>query len=250
MADPTATTASLVNAALRIAGITGRPGRTPAPDQSTEVIAILNRKMASWGIDRLKIFQVQQNRYALTPQQTTYFIGPNGDFVAPRPSKIVRANVVLNATSPEIHIPLRVLEVEEWADIRMPELQTGTWPSRLYYDHAVPDAELYLYPVIGEADDLELFTYAALQQFVALTDVVELPDGYEEAIVLNLAVAVKSYYPRDAEMDPDVPRQAAEALARIESLNAPVPKLKNDAAGLGHGHRGSSRWWLAGMDID
>jgi hypothetical protein len=250
MADPAATCGTLVNAALRIAGITGRPGRTPSTDQSTEAINVLNRMMGSWNCDRLKIFQVGVDRYALTPQQSTYFIGPNGDFVAPRPAKIVRANVVLTATSPEIHRPLRIYEVEDWAALSIPELQTGAWSSRLYYDHGMPDAQIFLYPIPGEPDDLELFTYYALQQFAALTDVVVLPDGYEQAITENLALKLATYYPWDAHMDPDVARQANQSLAAIEGLNGPVPRLKNDAADLGHGHRGASRWWIAGMDLD
>jgi hypothetical protein len=247
MADPTITCAQLIGSALRIAGITGRPGRISSPDQSTEAIAALNRMLGSWNCDPLKVFETQVDRYALTPQQTDYFIGPTGDFVAPRPIKIVRANIVLTDEAPELHKPLRVVEVTDWADIVFPELEAGAWPAVLYNDHAMPDSKLYLYPQPIAANDLELFTLSAIQQFVALTDVVELPDGYEEAIVYNLALRVASHYPTQASLAPEAPDLANEALARIQSNNAPVPRLRNDAAGLGHGARNAdSRWWLSG----
>jgi hypothetical protein len=252
MADPTATCATLVNAALRIAGITGRPMRVPSPDQSAEVIPILNRMLGSWNIDPLKIFETSQDRYALTPSQTTYFIGPTGDmhgpgnFVAPRPARIVRANVVVTNAFPEIHKELEIYEVTDWAGLSIPELP-GAWPRRLYNDHATPDSKLYLYPVVSIPSDLELFTLLALQQFAALADVVVLPDGYEEAIVYNLARRVVSTFKHQgAAISPDDVDIANTSLAMIESGNAPVPHLINDAAGLGSPRTGDSQWWRSG----
>lgn len=251
MSDPAAVLSNLIFPALRIAGITDRPNRVPSLDQSGECIGIANRMMGSWNCDRLKIYSNAIDTYQLVPGQGTYFIGPTGaDFVAPRPINIVRANVILANTSPGIHYPLRLLEVVDWAALRIPQLPGGAWSSRLYWDRAVPNSQLMLFPVPGESDQLELFTATALQQFVALTDTVVLPDGYEEAIVFNLAVKIAAQFPSQARMSEAVPAIAAESLARIEGRNAPVPKLKNDAAHLGHGHRGASRWWLMGSELD
>jgi hypothetical protein len=245
MADPTATCATLVGAALRIAGITGRPGRVAAPDQSTEAITVLNEMLGSWNTDPLKIFETSIDRYALTPFQTTYFIGPTGNFVAPRPSKIVRANVVLTGFTPELHRPLGLYEVTDWAGLSIPELP-GAWPRRLYNDHAMPDSQLYLYPVVSIASDLELFTLLALQQFAALTDVVVLPDGYLRAITFNLALELAAYYPHDAQVAENAPGIARDSLALIESRNSPVPRMVNDASGLSRPRGGDSQWWRSG----
>jgi hypothetical protein len=245
MADPTATFASIVNASLRIAGITGRPGRIPAPDQSTEAIGVANRMLGSWNIDPLKIFETSQDRYALRPSQTTYFIGPTGDFVAPRPAKIVRANIVLTNAAPELHRELGIYEVTDWSTLSIPELP-GAWPRRLYNDHAMPDSKLYLYPVVSIPSDLELFTLLALQQFAALTDVVVLPDGYQRAITFNLALELAAYYPHDALLAPNTEFIAQQSLAMIESRNAPVPHMTNDASGLTSRRSGDSQWWRSG----
>jgi len=252
MADPISTCATLVNAGLRIAGITGRPLRVPSTDQSTEAIGVLNRMLGSWNIAPLRIFSETISTFPLVAGQQTYFIGPTGpDFIAPRPIDITRANIILaNTGVVPIHYHLTILEVVDWAELTMPALTSGAWPTRLYRDRAMPNSRLYLYPVEGEGDTLELFTPLALQQFLALTDTVSLPDGYEDAITFNLAVRLAAYYPTQAQMAPNVPGIAAESLARVESANAPVPYLQNDAAGFGDNRRGGeSRWWLMGGDL-
>lgn len=239
----------LLKPALRLAGITERPGRGPSPDQTTEAIGVVNRMLASWSCNRLDIFKTSIDRYALSPIQTTYFIGPNGDFDAPRPIHIERANVVLLNTFPELHYHVHILDVDEWAAKTIPELMGGAWPYDLYDDYDVPDSKLYLYPLTAQPADLELFTWQELKHdFAALTDAVVLPTGYEEAIVLNLAVKIAAYYPKQATLDPDVRRQAGLALAAIESRNAPVPKMTSDTIGLGRGPRtaGDSNWWRSG----
>jgi hypothetical protein len=238
----------LIYPALRIAGITDRPGRTPSPDQAAEVIPILNRMMGTWNCSRLRIYSRSLDRYALNPAQTTYFIGPNGDFVAPRPVRILRANAVLTASSPELHYHIRILEDTEWMSKLMPELPAGMWPVDLYDDYAQPDSQLYLYPYPQVPVDLELLTFNGLvRDFTSLLDQVDLPDGYEDAIVLNLAEMAAIYYPRMASLSPEVPRFAARALAAIENNNAPVPKLGNDASGLSRQRNGEGwNWWRSG----
>lgn len=238
----------IIGPALRVAGITGRPGRIAAPDQSTEAIQICNRMMGSWNIVPLDIYSTSIDRYALSPNQTSYFIGPTGDFVAPRPTRIIRANVVLTTTSPEQHIEVRLLDKGQWAAKRIPELAAGMWPVELYDDFDEPDSKLYLYPFPQVQCDLELFTPKALRRdFAALTDSVDLPDGYERALVFNLAVDIAAFYPEQAQLDPRAEGIADRALAAIESNNAPVPRLKNDAAGIGlTDRRGDSQWWRSG----
>jgi hypothetical protein len=239
--------AGIIYPALRIAGITARPMRTPSPDQSLEAIGILNQMMESWSVDRLKIYSIRQDRYALVPQQTTYFIGPTGDFIAPRPIEIVGANIVLTNQFPELHFPMHVYDDVEWLKITIPELQGGIWPRTLYNDRAYPDSKLYLYPYPTVANDLELYTFSELQDtFALVTDAANCPPGYARAMKYNLALELAAAYPKESNLLPGAIELAAQALAMIESRNAPIPKLVNDAASLGHGARGESRWWLTG----
>ena len=69
-------------------------------------------------------------------------------------------------------------------------------------------------------DDLELFVWALVPQFTGLADVVLLPPGYEDALVLNLACRLAPHFQR--VVDQDVRQQARESLMRLESINAPA----------------------------
>ena len=224
-------------AALRRGGITTLPGTTPSTDQTTELIPETNRMLGSWNCDGHKIFTTDINRYAMTPQQTTYFIGPTGDFVAPRPTFIYRANVVLVNSSPELHIPLSILSDADWAAHVITELP-ASFPWSIYNDGANPDSKLYLYGFPTETNDLELFTWQDLKNdFTAVTDAVIFPPGYEEALVTHLALRVCRLYPLDSRLSVaqrgDLERDAAKALMALKTLNTePVP-MASDIAGIG-----------------
>lgn len=220
----------LIRPAFRIAAITLRPGRLPSADQYQEALPMLNRMLKLWNVDRLKIFGMSIDRYALNASQTSYFIGPNGDFVAPRPVSIYRANIVLTGQAPEQHLHVDVLDEAEWAAHRITEMPSGPWPYELYNDGDSPDSKLMLFPYPVRPCDLELFTWNLLPQFGTITDEVELPDGYEEAIVYNLAKRIAAQYPLEAKITPEALDMARTSLADIESLNAPSPRLKVDGA--------------------
>lgn len=236
----------LIRPALRIAAITGRPMRIPSPDQYAEAIPMVNRMLASWSVDRLKIYTESIDRYPLqspgNPGQTTYFIGPTGDFVAPRPISIHRANIVLTATSPEQHEHVHIMSDDEWAAKTITELPGGPWPYQLYNDGAVPDSKLYLFPFPTFPCDLELFTWLQLPEFAAVTDTVILPPGYEEAIVYNLAKRISAHYPLESKITPEALELARSSLADIESLNAPSPVMKVDGAIRAAGETRGTRW--------
>ena len=98
-----------------------------------------------------------------------------------------------------------------------------TIPYALYNDRAYPLSTLYLYgqPMAGAS--LELYYWELIPTFSTVSDVVLLPPGYEDALVLNLAVRLGPHFQR--QVDPDVRVEAQKALMRLESINAPQPIL-------------------------
>ena len=89
--------AGLLYPALRKAGVTLGPGRTPSPAQFQDAIDELNRFVGSLNCDRLNIFHNSLFEFPLNPSQKTYTIGfdptcdQTADFQAPRPQFIERA---------------------------------------------------------------------------------------------------------------------------------------------------------------
>lgn len=225
----------LLKSSLRRAGITQLPGITPNVDQYGELIPELNRLLSSYNLDGHKIFSTSIDRYAMSPNQTSYFLGPTGDWVAPRPNFIVTARVILTGTSPEIAHQVRVIrDDKEWGSITIQEL-LGAWPWAIYNEEQVPDTKIHLYPYPSAAgNDLELYTWQALKtDFSAVSDVVILPDGYEHMITTNLALQAVALNPGDSKLSGMqlalLEKQAANALDAVIIMNHQnVPLRSND----------------------
>jgi len=224
----------LIYPALRKAGVTLGPQRTPSPAQYQDGIEEVNRLIGSLSCDRLFIFTNQRFEFPLNPGQKTFTIGidPTGqatpDFSAPRPQFIERANIIQN----NLRYPLALLTVLQWPQIRAQDLPT-TIPQGLYNDRAYPLATLYLYGQPMAGCSLELFYWYLVPAFLSPDDVVLLPPGYEDALVLNLAVRLAPHFQR--EVPPAVARDAQLALMRLESINAPQP-IADTGAGCGAGY--------------
>lgn len=235
----------ILNPAFRIAGITKRPMRTPSPDQYAEAVPVLNRLFGSWDTDRLNIFTVQPSIFPLVANQLEYTIGPGGNFNVPAPEKIEDANVIL-AGSPPLRQPLGILDEKAFSQIRL-QLIPGAIPTAIYPDYDFPLGNISVYPQCEAGLQLELYMWQVLPVFSAVTDAVVLPLGYERAMVLNLAVELALMYPLESELLPGAEDKANMALAAIQSKNAPVPRLTNDASGLStRGNAEGWNWWRTG----
>jgi len=210
--------------ALRKAGITLGPQRTPSTAQYQDAIEELNRLVGSLSCDRLFIYTRTNALFPLT-DAAAYTIGaspdPNivADLAGPRPQMIETANIVTGDSESAIRYPLAILTDLQWADVN---LNFGnTIPDSLYNDRAYPLSTLYLSGRPMAGCWLELFFWALVPQFVTPDDQVMLPPGYEDALVLNLAVRMAPHFQR--QVPPDVREDARKALMRLESINAPQP---------------------------
>ena len=224
--------------ALRKAGVTLGPQRTPSPAQFQDAIDELTRLIGSLNIDRYNIY----SRYTISAPLNggkTYTIGidPQGilvsDFNVRRPNGIEAANIVTNQTPP-LRYPLVLVTELAWSKIRLQDIP-NTIPEVLYNDRAYPIATLSLWgqPIPGYL--LELDCWQSVPTFQTLADVVILPDGYVDALTLNLAVRLVTQFPLGPNMprqvDPNLYQQARESLMRLESLNAPQPVADTSALG-------------------
>jgi hypothetical protein len=227
--------------ALRKAGVTIGPGRTPSPAQFQDAFDELNRLTGSLNCDRLFIYTIDSALYPLDPPKPTYTIGLSDDptvlvdFNVPRPQLIESANLVTGQSgSGALRYPLAIVTDLQWAKIRYQTLP-NTIPTILYNDRAAPVSTLYLWGQPAPGQSLELFTWHQVPLVQSLTDMACVPMQYIDALVLNLACRIAPQFQRP--LDPLVLAQARESLMRLESINAPQPIL--DVSGLCQG-RGSS----------
>jgi hypothetical protein len=226
----------LLYPALRKAGVTLGPQRTPSVAQYQDAIDELNRLIGSLNCDRLFIYSIANYAFPLTGKKTyTIGISPDpsfsADFAVPRPQAIDAANIISGAPGASLRYPLTIMTDLQWAKIGLQDIPS-TIPDVLYNDRAYPLSTLYLYGQPMPGYQLELFVWNLVPGFLTPADVVLLPPGYEDALVLNLAVRLAPHF--QLQVSADVRADAQKALMRLESINAPQP-----IAEVGFGCRGN-----------
>lgn len=228
----------LLYPALRKAGVTLGPQRTPSPAQFQDAVEELNRLLGSLNCDPLWIYGQDILSFPLVSGKKIYTIGidptgnlPAADFPVPVPKGITEA-VYVSTISNTLRYPLAILTPQVWSMIRLQDVG-NTIPEGIYFDRGYPIANIYFYgqPAGG---NLELYVWHLIPGVASVSDVVVIPPGYEDAIVLNLAVRLAPHF--QLPVNPDVRSEAQKSLMRLESINAPQPIADTSALGCGHGH--------------
>jgi hypothetical protein len=218
----------IIYAALRKAGVTLGPQRTPSPAQMQDGVEELNRLLGSLHCDRYFIYSLDILAFPLNAGQKSYTIGPGGDFDATRPQEITHANVI----NGNLRSPLKVFTPQEWAAVSMQDLP-GTIPQGIFNDRASPLSNLYVYGQPASVMQLELYVWHLVPELTSEADALFLPPGYPDVLVLNLACRLAPHFQR--QLDPTVFQQARESLMRLESINAPRPIADTSGGGLSCG---------------
>jgi hypothetical protein len=235
---PTLLVTDFLSTALTLIGAYASE-ETPRAADSVRAMAALNRMISMWNTDRLFIYTVKQAIHNFTANQQSYQMGPGAaDFpLIERPVKIVNCNLIMTNVTPNLRLPMNLLNDDQWASKKLLNLATAI-PTDLYNDGAYPYSTLYFWPKPLIAYQFELYTWQALYQVADLFDPLILPPGYEEAVLYNLAIRLAIEFQRPVGMD--LREQAREAKMLIQSLNAPAPILTPDSGGFQNG--GISTW--------
>lgn len=243
-----------------------REGQTLSTDLMEDILAAANQWLDQLLTDQLMIPASPAQAFTLTSGVYQYTIGPNElapNFTAARPTEIIDANIILNTTNPVLRTPLEIINVDQWSDIPIQNLQNAL-PTRLYYEKSfnilTGSARIFLWGAPLQNYGLELFSWdqSVLRAFPDLTTAFIYPPGYQRMIRKNLAVEIAplmTMHSKSARMDrPLAPpadmlrlvmKQADDARIRVESYNAPDPLLITDPSFIGSS--GTPGWnWLTG----
>ena len=209
-------------------------GQDFEPDDSEDILTILNGMLDAWTMDRLFVYNIRFDAYALTADQQSRTIGPTGNIVAIRPHKIENANIVITSQTPNVRRPLYLLDDDDWMSFSIRPLPTSTIPTSLYYSRDFPNGTLYFWPTPQSGLSVELETWVALSQFASLDTSFSFPPGYFEAVYQNLAVRLCTPQWGLNEVPNSIAELAQQSRMRIESLNMDPPsKLKSDSGLMG-----------------
>lgn len=211
------TALQIIKRATRLIGVTGID--TPlSSEESADGFEALNSMLGSWANEKLMIYAPTLDVVALTPGQAAYTIGPGAGIDTARPTSIDPMSYVLWGN---VSYPLVVLTAAEYNAICVKDLD-ATIPQAIWYLPTFPNGQITLYGVPSDAMTLYLWSTKPFTAFASVTDVVNLPPGYDEALAYNLAVKIAPEYERSAS--PDVKTTAVMSKKLLKRTNfEPLP---------------------------
>jgi hypothetical protein len=218
------TVQDIIYTAYRLNGVLRGPGQTASQSEVSDALAALNSMLDSWATERLIVYRIRRDLFALTAAKGDYYIGPDApDFNRARPVRIERASVISNG----VEYPIDVYNYDDWQRIPV-KTAASSLPVGVYYEAANPIGVLRFYPVPSSGIQAALYTWDRLTVFTDASDAIELPPGYRKAVEYNLAVELSPRFPRP--LNPLVLQQARDAKAAIKRLNMPILQMRCDEA--------------------
>ena len=218
MASTTATV--MITDALKEILVVGE-GETPSTEMLSDGLRMLNRICDTLANHNDFAFYASQIQMVLTGQQS-FTIGPTGDLVSARPLLVESAVVDRQG----ITYPVRVIDVQQYDDVTLKAL-AGANTQAIYYEGTFPNGTVYCYP-LATGCTLKMRVLNSTKQFASLTDQIEMPPGYEDALMLRLAVRMAPSYGK--QVSPDTRQAARVAWKAVVQTNQVVPVLGLPAA--------------------
>lgn len=223
----------LVKAAMRLIQVSSVDTDLTAAELQ-DGIQSLNRMLDQWAVEELMLYQVKREAFELIQNQNPYTIGLGAIWNTVRPIKIVDAYLTLNNGNIPVDYPMQVLNYDDYNAIRLKTLSTN-FPGYIYYQPSFPIGEVYIYPLFAPNDPstqgpalVTLTSWTPLPLITDPTAYIELPPGYWEAIVFNLAIRIAEEYQFDIR--PTTVALAQNALRIIKRMNQRTVTLQTDTA--------------------
>lgn len=200
------TGSDLIQSALRLLGVPS----SVAP--GTSALSVLNELLASWSAERINVYSMRRETFALQAGVQTYTIGAAGSFNTTRPVKIERAAVVLSGT----RYPLEIIDEAGWQRVKEDDV-TALLPVKVYDDYNYPLSTLYFWPKPSGTPTFEVFSWRQLGSIATLATDFDLPPGYEQAVRYNLAVMFAPEFAKP--VTPEIAAEAGRSRQAIAGLN-------------------------------
>lgn len=201
-------------------------GETPSPEDGAWCLMRANEWLDSLQTERLAIYEIQEQKLALTAKQS-FQVGPGGaDFPAvARPIKIDARVITVLVNG----VQVRMGETDLIGEGRWREISdlsaTSNVPELCYPDYGWPFLTLNFFPapLCAVATFAQLSTWLPLQQFVNLTDTFNMPFGYWQAFVDGVTIRILKSYGHPIGQDDAAMEQTSKG--RIQALNAQLPNI-------------------------
>jgi len=222
----TVTVADLIMLALTRLRVL-QAGEVPSAEDQATAFLLLNALVSSWALQPGTIQRVVRTTWTIVASQASYTVGVGGQIAIARPaSPTAISRIAFQDTSqtPTMEYP-GVAPWTEDAYAAIPlKTYTSPYPQGWYYTPTVPLGTLSPWPIPTSATlQGVIYVPTPIAQFAASTDTLVLPDGYELALVENLAVLLAPSW--GVPIDPALVASARESKAWIRTRNVRMTDL-------------------------
>jgi hypothetical protein len=205
-----------INGALRVLGILAE-GETPSAATSQDALAALNQMIDSWNIERLSVFNTQDQTYLWTPGLKTQTLGPSGDFVGNRPVMIDDATYFRDPAN-GISFGIKLINQQQYDGIAVKTV-TSTYPQVMWINMEYPNITMTIYPVPTKVLEWHFISIEELMSVPSLSTNILMPPGYLRAFKYNLACEIANEF--GIEPPPNVARIAMTSKRNLKRINNP-----------------------------
>lgn len=227
------TVKKIINKALQKSGVLFK-SETPDSDEANDALDALNAMLSSWSNDSMLIYARAWETFNLQGGINSYTIGLGQTFDTVRPIDIIAATCTISLTDEEVDVVDDTIFNTQIAVKSAPG-----FPSLINFDNGYPTATIRVWPVPNTNYPLFLLSEKLLSQF-GINDNLDLPPGWERALIYNLAIEIASDYGQEPSQSTVMIAKESKglirkAINRNRNLDA-SPKMRD---------RGNiySGWW-------
>lgn len=203
-----ATARDLITRALKACRILA-PGESPSASEAADAFMIMNMMLSSWSTDSLNIYANTLENFTLVANTDAYTIGIGQTFNTTKPITIQAMYV----RSGSIDYPLSSINDIDFAE-KLALKTTSGIPYFYNFNNNYPAASIKLYPVPDQNYQLFILSEKPLSPIASLDAVISFPDGWEYAIVYNLAMLLFPEYQQ--AIDPVIAKIAGDSKMAIQ----------------------------------
>lgn len=179
---------TLVRKSMQKSGILTKT-QQPAADEANDAVDAINDMLASWANDSMLCYARKWETFNMTGGVGLYTMGTGGMLNTPRPINIISSHM----TDGTIDYWMKPIRDDIYND-QIQMKQAPGIPYYLQYDGGYPLQTLRLWPIPPSSlYSLFILSEKPLSSY-GLNDVIDLPPGWERAIIFNGAIEIAGDY--------------------------------------------------------
>ena len=205
-----------INAALRLIGQLAE-GETPSAATSIDALAALNQMLDSWSVERLSVYNTQDQVFEWPADILSRTLGPTGDFVGNRPVAL-DDSTYFRDPSTGVSYGIKFINQQQYDGIAVKTV-TSTFPQVMWINMENPNIQMTIYPKPTRLLEWHFISVEELSQPATLSTQLAFPPGYLRAFKYNLACEIAAEF--GVEPSPQVQRIAMTSKRNLKRQNNP-----------------------------